>query len=106
MRVALRVASILVVMTGTAKAQDVACGEKWVSFIPYAPNSLDVGGIQFLMRKSDITGGRLLFRIGDGIGVLRVRKGTGHGPSDSLQVSTSTYVLIMQCLLGSPAGAS
>ena len=106
MRAMLCVAFVLVVVICPATPRDVACGEKWVAFVPYAPNSLDVGGIQFLMRKSDITGGRLLFRVGDGIGFLRVRKGTGHSESDSLQVSTPTYLQVMQCLLGGPEGAS
>ena len=85
-------------------AKEVVCGEEWVSFVPYAYASLERSPVLFLIRKSNIEQGSLLFRVG--IGFLRVKKGYGWGPTeDELKVPEETYLLIARCLTGEGPGS-
>ncbi len=98
----LRVACVMTVLGSPAAAQEVVCGEKWVSFIPFARNVLDLASVRFHMRKSDIQQGRLVPNFG-GIGFLHVRKGAGWGDGQ-LRMPGETYTLVMRCVVGPLVG--
>ncbi len=105
LRASLRVALILSVVViaptqalAERKPQPVLCGEKWVSFVPYARNALNVSGVRFHMRKSDIWQGR----IGEfSVGFLHLRPGSGWTSEDSkFRLPGKTYQAVMQCVVG------
>lgn len=98
LRVTCAVAVLATFAAKPAAAEEVICGEDWISFLPYKYASVELSSVEILIRKSDTERGSVLTKLD--IGFLRVRKGIGWGPtSDEFKIPKTTFLAIRACLI-------